>query len=265
LVRGFGVTSVENRLPVDADTIFVAGSLTKPVVATAAICLVGDGRLDLDVPLVRYLPDLRLADAGRDGCGHDAPPPDAYLGLRSAMTSKGRVFGPGDDALARAIATFGNRPQVLPLGSLWSYNNSAYWLAGRVVEVVTGMSLEAALTDLVLQPLGMASSFFFEKDVITRRLAVGHNASGTGRAEIAQPWSPPRAQRGAGGLLTTIRDLMKFASLQLHDQFRHVPGALKKAATTMQQPQVPGEGSNAAGLQLDPPGCRRPSSDLARR
>jgi len=247
-LRGFGVTSIENPLPVDADTVFVAGSLTKPVVATAAMSLVGDGRLDLDSPVIRYLPDLKLADAGVA----------AAVTLRHLLTHTagwvgddfdGMDFGPGDDALARAIATFANRPQVLPLGSLWSYNNSAFWLAGRVIEVVTEMTLESAISELVLHPLAMTSSFFFESDVMTRRVAVGHNVNSRDRLEIARPWSVPRAQRAAGGLLTTTRDLMRFASLQLHDGGSGREwGSLPANASLMQVPQVPAEGATFAGL-----------------
>ena len=172
-VRCFGVTSVENRLPVHADTIFVAGSITKMVVATTAMILVDRRRLDFDVPIRSYLPGLRLADEGVA----------AAVTLRHLMThTEGWAgdadddadFGQGDDALARAIATFAERPQVLPLGSLWSYNNSGFWLAGRVIELVTGTSLEAAIEQLVFGPLGMAHTTFDDRAVITRRVAVGH-------------------------------------------------------------------------------------------
>src|SRR4051812_21796697 len=61
---GFGVTSVENPLPVDADTLFQIGSISKTFTATAIVRLVEAGMLDLDAPLRRYLPDLRLADEG---------------------------------------------------------------------------------------------------------------------------------------------------------------------------------------------------------
>ncbi len=75
---GFGVTSIENPLPVDANTIFVAGSITKTVVATTVTCLTDRGKLDLDRPIRAYLPDLRLAD---DSCrlGRDPATPDDPL------------------------------------------------------------------------------------------------------------------------------------------------------------------------------------------
>jgi CubicO group peptidase (beta-lactamase class C family) len=60
--EGFGVTSVENPLPVDPDTIFQIGSITKTVTATTIMVLSERGMLDLDEPVRNYLPDLRLAD-----------------------------------------------------------------------------------------------------------------------------------------------------------------------------------------------------------
>src|SRR5262249_45092444 len=59
---GYGVTNVENPLPVTPDTLFQIGSITKTFTATAAMRLAEQGRLDLDAPVRRYLPDLRLAD-----------------------------------------------------------------------------------------------------------------------------------------------------------------------------------------------------------
>src|SRR6266550_6693756 len=159
-LRGFGVTSVENALPVDANTIFVSGSLTKTVVATTVTHLVDRQKLELDAPIRTYLPDLRLADESVASA----------VTLRHLMTHtagwvgddfEGEDSGLGDDALARAIASLGDRPQIFPLGSVWSYNNSAFWLAGRVIEVATESSLEAAITELIFQPLGMTNTFFF--------------------------------------------------------------------------------------------------------
>jgi CubicO group peptidase (beta-lactamase class C family) len=249
LLQGFGVTSVENPLPIDPNTIFVAGSITKTVVATTVTRLVDRRELELDLPIRAYLPDLSLADESVASA----------VTLRHLMThSAGWVgddyqdadFGLGDDALARAIASFGDRPQVFPLGSLWSYNNSAFWLAGRVIEVVTGMTLEAAITELVFRPLALTSSFFFEADAITRRCAVGHIVGEGGKLTIARPWSTPRAYHAAGGMLTTIADLMTYARFHLGDGLAADGTRVlsTKALRSMRAPQLPGAGSEFAGI-----------------
>ena len=248
-VRGFGVTSVENPLPVDPDTIFVAGSVTKTVVATVVMLLADRGKLDLDRPIRSYLPGLRLADervAAAVTLRHLMTHTAGWAGDEVSDTD----FGSGDDALARAIATFPDRPQILPLGSVWSYNNSGFWLAGRVIEVVSAMTLEAAITELVFRPLGMTHTFFFEADAITRRVAVGHLVGEGSSLTVARPWSTPRAYHAAGGMLTTIGDLMTYAGFHLGD--RPADGGLRVLSTggirSMQEPQVPAEGSQWAGL-----------------
>src|SRR5437016_1786184 len=63
-IAGFGVTSVENPLTVTSDTLFQIGSITKTYVATLVMRLVEAGKLELDAPLLTYLPDLQLRDAG---------------------------------------------------------------------------------------------------------------------------------------------------------------------------------------------------------
>jgi CubicO group peptidase (beta-lactamase class C family) len=249
ILRGFGLTSIENPLPIDTDTIFVAGSITKTVVATTIVSLVDRGALDLDQPIRSYLPDLTLADESVARA----------VTLRHLMTHTAgwagddldeTDFGRGDDALARAIAAFGDRPQVLPLGSLWSYNNSGFWLAGRVIEVATGTSLEAAISDLIFGPLGMTNSFFFEADAITRRVAVGHNVAEAARLTIARPWSTPRAHHAAGGMLTTIADLMTFGRFHLGDGLAGDGARVLStdALRSMQEPVAPAAGSEFAGI-----------------
>jgi CubicO group peptidase (beta-lactamase class C family) len=248
-LRGFGITSVDNPLPVDTDTIFVAGSLTKTAVATTVMCLVERGAVELDRSIRTYLPDLRLADESVA----------SSVCLRHLLTHTAgwagddiddRDFGLGDDALALAVATFAERPQVVPLGELWSYNNSGFWLAGRVVEVVTGMTLEAAITELLFQPLGMNDSFFFEADAMTRRFAVGHIVDANGELSVARPWSTPRAHHAAGGMLTTITDLMTYARFHLGDGRAGNNADVLNAATLryMQEPLLPAAGSESAGI-----------------
>ena len=132
-----GVTSIENPLPITDDTLFLIGSTTKTFTATVAMRLVEQGKLDLDVPIRTYLPDFRLAD-------EDAA---ATVTTRHLFNHTGGwvgdVFestGNGDDALKKIVARLHEWPQVTPIGSVWAYNNSAFYVAGRVIEAVTGLS-----------------------------------------------------------------------------------------------------------------------------
>lgn len=210
-VAGFGVTNVDHPLTVDGDTLFQIGSTTKTVTGTAAMRLVEMGRLDLNVPIRTYLPDLHLSS-------EDVA---AQVTLRHLLTHTagwvGDYFddlGPGDDALAKMVAKMAELPQLTPLGSVWSYNNSGFYLAGRVIEAVTGQTYEVAVKELVLDPLGMTRSFFFASDVITRRVAVGHHVMDN-RPTVVRPWALPRTGHPAGGITSTISDQLRYARFHM--------------------------------------------------
>ena len=210
---GFGVTSVENPLPVTPETLFQIGSITKTFVGTAVMELVERGDLDLDVPVRTYLPDLQLADK------------DAARGvtMKHLMThTAGWVgdyfddFGPGDDALATMIGKMRELPQLTPVGEVWSYNNAAFYVAGRVLEVVTGSTFEQAIRDLVLAPLAMSMSFLFPVEVISHRFVVGHHIDGDD-VRVARPWAIGRASNPAGGIVSNVSDLLRYAGFHLGD------------------------------------------------
>jgi CubicO group peptidase (beta-lactamase class C family) len=210
---GFGVTNVEHPLPVDADTLFLVASNTKTFTATALLRLVEQGKLDLDAPLRSYLPELRLAD----------PAATAGVTLRHTLQhTAGWVgdFAPdtgrGDDALARMVELMAENAQLTPLGAVWSYNNAAFCLAGRAIEVATGQSYEAALRELILEPLRMRRSFFFAEEAITHRVAAGHNVVG-GAPRIVRPWHFSRSMNAAGGLISSLNDMLVWARFQLGD------------------------------------------------
>jgi CubicO group peptidase (beta-lactamase class C family) len=242
---GFGVTNVEHPLPVDANTLFQIGSISKTITATAAMHMVEAGRLDLDAPLRRYLPELRLADEAV------AAQVTAHHLFTHTAGWAGDYFadgGPGDDALAKVVATLAELPQVSPLGRYWSYNNAAFYLAGRLLEVLEGRSFEALARDLVLDPLGMRMSFFAAADCITHAVAAGHQAiygddpDGGKRAPVvARPWGLPRAIGPMGGIISTVNDLLRYARFQMGDGTG--VGASEGAATagSASERETPGE------------------------
>jgi CubicO group peptidase (beta-lactamase class C family) len=229
---GFGITSTENPLDVTADTLFQIGSITKTFTGTAAMVLVERGELDLDAPVRTYVPNLTLADA-------DVA---ARVTMRHLLTHTGGWegdyfddFGAGDDALARMVESLAGTPQLTPLGEVWSYNNAGFFLAGRVIEVLTQSTYEHAVQELLLDPLGLENTFFFAEDVMTRRFAVGHQRSDEGPPPVARPWPIGRAHHAAGALASSVRELVRWGRFHMSDG----EGVLSRAALDeMQRPQL---------------------------
>jgi CubicO group peptidase (beta-lactamase class C family) len=209
-----GVTSVDNPLPVTADTLFQWGSITKTVTATALFRLAEEGRLDLDEPVLRHLPVLRLADENAA----------ARVTTRHLLTHTGGWegdlfddFGWGDDALALMVERLAGLEQLTPLGEIWSYNNAGFYLAGRLTETLTGSTYEDAARELVLEPLGVEPAFFFAHDVMTERFAVGHELDDDEQAAVARPWPIGRAAHPAGGVVSGVGTLLHYGRAHLED------------------------------------------------
>src|SRR6266542_2186325 len=136
-----GVTSVENPLPVDENTLFQFGSTGKTFTATAMMRLVEQGKVDLQEKVRTYVPELKLKD-------EDVAREVTVLQLFNHTAGwQGDFFadtGQGDDSLAIFVERMADLEQVTPLGATVSYNNASLCLAGRIIEKVTGQTFEQA-------------------------------------------------------------------------------------------------------------------------
>jgi CubicO group peptidase (beta-lactamase class C family) len=212
--RGFGVTSVDNPLPVDGDTLFQIGSITKTFTATILMQLARQGRVDLHGTVRSVLPDFHLADEETA----------ARLTVRHLLTHTGGFLGDdftdtgsGDEALACYVENMATLPQLAPLGKLFSYCNSGFAAAGRMIEVLTGTTYERAAQEALLDPLEMERSFFDPAAVMTYRFAVGHFSpfSDAEEVRVLHRWRLSRATTPVGGLASTVSDMLRYARLHL--------------------------------------------------
>ncbi|GAA2810249.1 serine hydrolase domain-containing protein [Kribbella solani] len=204
-----GITSVDNPLEVNESTVFHWASVTKTFTATLVMHLVDRGQVELDAPIRRYLPELSLRDADvrvlhllnhTAGWTGDVP----YRAVSAETAASGFL-----EALGRA-------PQLTPPGTVVSYNNAAYIVAGRLVEKVTGTDYAGTVRDLLLEPLALRNTFADAGDVMTRRFAVGHELR-EGTDVVVGPWPVPAYARSAGGLSGTSADLLAWARFHLND------------------------------------------------
>src|SRR5206468_897583 len=211
-VRGLGVTGVEDPLPVTAHTVFPIASISKTFAATAMLRLVEQGKVDHRAPVRRYLPDFRVQD--------ETVSREVTIWHLLTHTSgwEGQVSGPerGEETLKNFVGTLDHLMQLAPPGAAWSYNNAGFSVAGRVIEVVTGQSINAAIRDLVFKPLGLAHAGTTAGDFIANRFAIGHLNRGDAAPELQRPFVPSTSVT-AGGVGLCLTDLLTYAKFHLGD------------------------------------------------
>ena len=232
----YGVLNKDTGVEVTTDSLFQIGSITKVWTATVAMQLVDEGRLDLDAPIADVLPDLQLSD--KDVAGR--------VTLRHLLTHTsgidGDVFtdtGRGDDCLERYTAGLANVAQNHPLGATWSYCNSGFSLAGRVIEKITGGTWDAALREKLFTPLGLSRTVTLPEEALLHRAAVGHISPPGAEPSRAPVWQLPRSLGPAGLISSTVADVLAFARLHLNggvskDGQRLLSEASAKAMTELQ-------------------------------
>lgn len=213
-VKGYGVTNVDYPVPVDGDTLFRIGSTTKTFTGTAMMRLVDQGAVDLDAPVRHYLADFAVADV-------DA---SAEVTVRQLLNhTPGWLgddvedFGGGDDAVARYVAAMTRLPQLTPPGSVFAYNNAGLVVAGRIIEITTGSTYEAAVQDLVLDPLQLGRTHYFSDRIVGLNVAASHNVVDGKPVVDTDFWAFPRSCNPTGGLMSTARDQLRYARFHLGD------------------------------------------------
>jgi CubicO group peptidase (beta-lactamase class C family) len=213
-IKGYGVTNVDYPTPVDGDTLFRIGSTTKTFTGTVAMRLMEQGKLDLDARVRTYLPDFATSQPSvarrvtvRQLLNHSA----GWLGEYYAD------MGPGDDALARYVEGMERLPQLTPVGKVFSYNNAALVLAGRVIEAVTGSTYEGAVRELVLDPLRLNHSRFFSDEIVGFNVAASHAIVDGEPVVDPSIWRAPRTLNPTGGLISSVRDQLRYAAFHLGD------------------------------------------------
>ena len=230
--EGFGITSVEHPLPVTADTLFQTGSISKTFTGTMIMKLVEDGKVDLDTPVKKYIQDFKVQDKDVT----------ERVTVRHLLTHMGgwvgdyfNDFGNGEDALDKMVKDIARLPQVQPLGTIWSYNNTGFNVASRIIEIITKKPYEQAAQEMLFDPLGLNMSFFYPSDLLfTHRFVVGHQKV-KGKVQVARPWAIGRAGNGVGGVVSTVRDLLKYARFHMSNGKKNVITGKSLKAMRVQQ------------------------------
>jgi CubicO group peptidase (beta-lactamase class C family) len=210
-IKGIGVTNLEDPLPVTAHTVFPIASISKTFAATAMMRLVEQGKVELRAPVRRYLPEFRVRD---EAVSRDVT---VWNLLTHTGGWEGQVSGPerGEETLKNFVASITDLMLVAPREAAWSYNNAGFSIAGRVIEAVTGQSINRAMRELVFQPLGLEHAGTTAADFITQRFAAGHSTR-DGATALMRPFSPSVSVT-AGGVGLCMTDLLAYARFHMGD------------------------------------------------
>jgi CubicO group peptidase (beta-lactamase class C family) len=220
------------REPMPKDALFRIASMTKPITAAGILILADEGKLSVDDPVEKHLPEFKgqLLIEKRDGDRLTLTKPPRPITLRDLLTHTSGLAGypPGlgdlyrkrDRTLAEAILAVSQRPLEFAPGRRWAYSNSGIDTLGRVIEVVSGQSYEDFLARRIFQPLAMRDTTFRPSKEQQRRLA-GLYAVKDGKLVPAPDAliGPPAGARHpipAGGLFSTGADQARFYRMMLN-------------------------------------------------
>jgi CubicO group peptidase (beta-lactamase class C family) len=237
--RSISVTGFANAdagYPMRENNLFLIGSISKIYTATLVMKLAEEGLLDLDTPVVQYVPDFRL--------GHDDVRNAITMRMLLSHTSgfdgdRFTEYGRGDDSYQRAVDEFHSLTQWFQPGSFYSYNNAGFYLAGHIIQKLTGDSFEKVMTDRIIAPMGLKNTILLADDAINRAIAAGHIVDRVKGVSLTTARHLPRHANPAGGVMQSIGDLLTFA--QMHLNLGEVNGThiiSRESAQQMQQPQI---------------------------
>ncbi|GEC57552.1 methyl acetate hydrolase [Bradyrhizobium japonicum] len=229
----FGKRDLSKSDPMTADSVFWIASMTKAVTSAGAMQLVEQGKLSLDEPIGKLLPDLAAVQVldGFDAKGEpQLRPAKKPITLRQLMThTAGFAYDMWDGNLGKYLEKTGTpgiitclnaalkTPIMTDPGTRWEYGTNIDFV-GKAVEAASGKKLDAYLRDNMLAPLGMSDTAFKISDDMRKRL-VGMHARGEDGTLAAIPFEleqNPEFHMGGGGLYSTAADYIKFCQMILN-------------------------------------------------
>jgi CubicO group peptidase (beta-lactamase class C family) len=235
LDKGYGMADVEWNIPNEPAAKFRLGSLTKQFTATLVLLLQQDGKLNINDPVSKYLPDspktwekITLANL----LGHTSGIPN-FTGLNEFGVWKMSPHTPEEE-----LAFFRDKPLDFEPGSKFTYSNSNFEVLGAVIEKVSGKKYGDLLRERIFDPLEMKDTGLDSDELILPRRAQGYMPGAKGivlaRSEsMTVPWA-------AGSIYSTTGDLLKWE----HGLF----GGKVLSADSLKQMTTPGKGDYGLGV-----------------
>lgn len=242
LLEAQGVSDIATRQPMRTDHIFRLASMTKPITSIAAMMLHEESRFLLHDPLSKFLPEFASVQVAlankpneRFADGYHLVPADRPITIQHILThTAGLASGSGGatmdlskklgaqrkstDVLADYIARLAKLPLNFQPGTAWEYGPGTD-VVGRLVEVVSGMTLDQFFRKRILDPLGMADTQFYLPDNQIARLTTAYQKKDGKLEALTAPGPAARNGRyysGGGGLAGSIEDYYRFTQMLLN-------------------------------------------------
>lgn len=240
-VGSYGMRDRAKGLPVEPDTIWRLASMTKPVTSVAAMMLYEEGAFELKDPIARWIPafsDMRVYHSG-SAAKPDLRPAVEPIRVWHLMThTAGLTYGfhyahpvdamyraagfewgnPPDQDLAACCDTWGGLPLLFQPGTEFNYSVATDVL-GRLVEIISGQTLDDFFRTRIFEPLGMTDTGFWVEEPAADRLAAAYMANPSGAHAPAleidgtAALKPPSMLSGGGGLVGTAADYFRFGEM----------------------------------------------------
>lgn len=234
LVETIGYADIAAKKPMQADNLFWIASMTKPITSTALMMLVDEGKVRIDDPVEKYLPEFKgqKVSVEVEKGKVELKPPAHPITVKNLLTHTSGLVSKAVEGkkwdmttLRSAVESYAALPLKFEPDSKYEYNNPGINTAGRIIEVVSGMPYEEFLAQRLFRPLGMVDTTFWPTPAQVARLAKTYRPTAdksgielapsfafydtaTGRKNMPMP---------AGGLFSTAADLASFCRMILSE------------------------------------------------
>ncbi|MBI2965828.1 MAG: beta-lactamase family protein [Chloroflexi bacterium] len=238
---GFGLADMDAQAPAEADTVFRCASVTKPFTATAIMRLRDEGKLSLDDPLVRHVPEFRAAT------NPFGPIEDITLRRlithHSGLQSEAPSFDYWDTLefppIEGIVKSLGSARVAIPPDSAFKYCNLGFILLGETVARKSGRRYHEYVVDRILKPLGMNMSGYVPTPAMSARMAIGYEPDPPSDRPTIAPHTPINGRMPAGGLYSSASDLARWLSLQFRTDRPADDGAQVISGKTLEEMHRP--------------------------
>ena len=215
--KGYGYADIERKLAADAETVYDIGSVTKMFNATMLMQLRDAGKLSLDDPIEKYLPEFHFRSRFPDSAPPTFRQVVAHVGglpreYETDGTSATEVRQPPADEV---LAGLGGKELTYPPLTAIHYSNLGIYLMGQALQRIAGQPYKDYVREHILLPLGMTHTDWDLTEEMKTHYAVGYRPAGPdGSRPVGPPWIAGDFGMPAGGLYSSVEDLAKFLSLQ---------------------------------------------------